>query len=356
MRVDAHKVQFRFTDSVEHTVGVKAGERVLDAALQQGVPILHQCRSGSCGSCVGRLVEGDAQMCSTVAASLLKSEQKEGFRLTCVCDVHSDSVFEFDYASTAGEVIPEKVSVFIDAIDWLARDVVNLKLELAEGDWMDFQPGQFVQIRVPGSQEYRRYSMASSPQELPRMELLVRVLEQGVMSDYLRDRAKIDDQLEIEGPFGSFFWRENLKSPHVFIAGGTGLAPMMSMLDVIRQKSGIKPGLLLSFGCQDESSLFHGDELELRELWMPTLQTRISLDRGDRTKGIEVGNPVQAIGPDDVCTNTVAYLCGPPRMIQAAHEHLESLGVKPENIHAEQFVATETLPLFGAIDDNKGEK
>ena len=353
MRVDAHKVQFRFTDSVEHTVSVEAGERVLDAALKQGVPVLHQCRSGSCGSCVGRLIEGDAQMCSTVAASLLKSEQKEGFRLTCICDVHSDSVFEFDYASSAGEVQPEKVSVFIDAIDWVAQDVVRLKLELAEGDWMDFQPGQFVQIRVPGTQECRRYSMASSPQELPRMELLVRVLDQGVMSDYLRDRAKIDDELEIEGPFGSFFWREDLKSPHVFIAGGTGLAPMMSMLDVIRQKSGIKPGLLLSFGCQAESSLFHGEELELRELWMPTLENRISLDRGDQETMIRIGNPVEAVGPGDVCTDTVAYLCGPPRMIQAAHQHLESLGVKPENIYAEQFVATETSSLVGGIDNNK---
>ena len=188
------------------------------------------------------------------------------------------------------------------------------------------------------------------------MEFLVRVLDQGAMSDYLRDRAKVDDELEIEGPFGSFFWREDLKSPHVFIAGGTGLAPMMSMLDVIRQKSGTKPGLLLSFGCQDESSLFHGDELELRELWMPTLRTRISLDRGERTNMMRVGNPVAAIGPDDVCTDTVAYLCGPPRMIQAAHEHLESLGVKPENIYAEQFVATETPSLLGGVDNNKGGK
>lgn len=340
MSVDTYEVVFNFSDAVQHTVSVPFGKSVLDAALEQGVPILNQCHSGSCGSCVGRLTTGAASMRSNVAASLLKNEQEEGFRLTCVSDVSSDCVFEFDYESTAGEVRPEKASVFIDTIDWVAEDVVRLKLELAEGDWMDFQPGQFVQVRVPGSEEYRRYSMASAPEELPHIELLIRVLEQGAMSDYLRKYAQVDDELEVEGPYGSFFWRENLKSPHVFIAGGTGLAPMMSMLDVIRQKSGKKPDLLLSFGCQDPSSIFHSEELELREFWMPTFQSRISLDRGEPMAGIRVGNPVEAVKAEDVGADTVAYLCGPPRMIEAAHKHLEGLGVKAENIHAEQFVAS----------------
>tara|TARA_R110002110_G_scaffold205066_7_gene417346 strand:- start:503236 stop:504078 length:843 start_codon:yes stop_codon:yes gene_type:complete len=280
-------------------------------------------------------------MRSKVAASLLKSEQEEGLRLTCACDATTDCVIELDYESSAGEVRPEKASVFINSIDWVAKDVVRLRLELADGHWMNFEPGQFVQIQVPGTQEYRRYSMATAPEELPQMELLIRVLENGAMSDYIRGRAQIDDVLEIEGPYGSFFWRKDLKSPHVFIAGGTGLAPMMSMLDVIRSKNGTKPDLLLSFGCQDQSSLFHGEDLELREFWMPTLRTRISVDRGEQVAGTRLGNPVDAVVPEDITPDTVAYLCGPPRMIEAAHQHLEELGVKAENIHAEQFVASE---------------
>ena len=340
MSVVTHEVVFKFSDAVERRVLVEPGGSVLDAALEHGVPILHQCRSGTCGSCVGRLAKGEAAMRSNVAASLLKSEQEEGLRLTCVCEATSDCVLEFDYASSAGEVRPEKANVFINAIEWVAEDVVRLKLELADGEWMDFQPGQFVQIQVPGTREYRRYSMSTAPEELPRMELLIRVLEQGVMSDYLREQAQVDDVLEIEGPYGSFFWREDLQAPHVFIAGGTGLAPMMSMLDVIRQRSGRKPDLLLSFGCQDPSALFHGEDLELREFWMPTLETRISIDRGEQVAGTRLGNPVDAVGFEDINADTVAYLCGPPRMIEAAHQHLEGLGVKAENIHAEQFVAS----------------
>ena len=341
MTVDSYEVVCKFSDDVERRLLVPPGTSILGAALEQGISILHQCRSGSCGSCVGRLISGEATMRSTVAAALLESERKAGLRLTCVCEATSDCTFEFDYPSDAGDVQVAQAAAFVDAIDWVADDVVKLELELAEGDWMAFKPGQFLSLRVPGTDAYRRYSFASTPQALPRIELLIRVLDEGLMSDYLRHDAKIDDVLEIAGPYGSFFWREDLKSPQIFIAGGTGLAPMMSILDVIRQKNGKKPDFLLSFGCRDPQSLFYVEELELREFWMPTLEKRIFIDCGEPPAGVNKGNPVEVIGRDDVCSNTVAYLCGPPPMIDAAHKHLESLGIKLENIHAELFIASE---------------
>ena len=126
------------------------------------------------------------------------------------------------------------------------------------------------------------------------------------------------------------------------VAGGTGLAPMMSMLDHIRAQSGIKPPILLSFGCKDAGSLFHRDELDLRALWMPTLDLRVSVDDGpDDDPTLRIGNPVTAVRPEDIDNETVAYLCGPPTMIEAAHSHLINLGVRADRIYAEQFVAME---------------
>lgn len=335
-------VRFRYSDGSTAEVGVAAGQAILDAALAANIPLIHQCKSGTCGSCVAHLSDGQCEAEAGTISALLHSEHEAGFRLTCISSANTDCVLDLDYARSFGEVKPQRVNSFIDGIDWIASNVVRLRLELADGDDLSFRPGQFVQVKVPGTTEQRSYSMASAPDQLPRLEFLIRVLPDGVMSNYLRDRAAIDDVLELRGPYGSFYWREKVSAPHILVAGGTGLAPMMSIMDAIRKAPGRKPPILLTFGCPDSDSLFHCDELDARRFWMPYLQTRISVDRGGHDDAIIVGNPVSSLSPDDVGgPDTVAYLCGPPRMIEAAHERLTALGVKPSNIYAEQFVPSQ---------------
>src|SRR5215472_15008144 len=177
---------------------------VLECAIAQNLPILYQCKSGSCGTCIAHLLEGDAPMREDRATSLLPSEKAQGRRLLCSTYARSACTFALDYASDVGSVLAQKVHVFIDKIESLATDVVRLNLELAEGCWLDFKPGQFIQVTVPGTGKTRRYSMASPPGDLPRIELLIRLLPNGLMSTYLSERAAIHDVLEIAGPFGSF--------------------------------------------------------------------------------------------------------------------------------------------------------
>ena len=338
------RATFVFADGVAREALLPPDLSVLEGAIAQNVPILYQCKSGSCGTCVARLTEGDAPMREDRAASLLPSEKAQGRRLLCSTSVRSACTFALDYPSDVGTVQARNVHAFIDKIEFLAADVVRLELELAEGCWLNFKPGQFIQVKVPGTGKVRRYSMASPPGDLPRIELLIRLLPDGVMSTYLKERAAVDDVLEIEGPFGSFLLREKVRAPHVMIAGGTGLAPMMSMLDVLRATPGSKPQVILSFGCATREGLFFGDEIERRQFWLPSLQARISIDRGEPSATVRIGNPVQAIAADDVGNpDTVAYLCGPPGMIAAAHAHLCRLGVAPQNIFTEQFVASEAM-------------
>ena len=334
-------VTLRFADGIERAIAVAPGAFVLDAALTADVPILNQCRSGSCTSCLARLVDGEAVMASAAGSALTRSEREEGLRLLCLTEVRADCRFALDYDSTAGRARPVRVRAFVDAIERIAPDVVRLRLELADGDWMDFRPGQFVQFHVPGGEAVRSYSMASAPDELPAIELLVRLLPYGAMSDWLRTSAAVDDVVELEGPFGSFFLRDKVRAPHLMIAGGTGLAPMMAMIDSLRKRPGHKPPVMLSFGCSRPEGLFHLDALDLRRLWLPSLDLRVSVEDGQGGDGVRRGNPVQAIGAADVSdAGAVAYLCGPPAMIHAARSHLEGLGVRPENIFAEQFVAS----------------
>lgn len=335
------EVTIAFSDGVERKLVVKPGQSVLDAAIAADIPVLHQCTSGSCATCVARLETGQADMLAGTSSSLLRSEQNEGLRLLCVTEAKSACRFSLAYDSKAGAGHPTTVKCFVNAVERIASDVMRLELELAEGFWLDFRPGQFVQVKVPGTEELRSYSMATTPKDLPRLELMIRLLPGGTMSEWLLNRAAPDQVLEVTGPYGSFFLKEKVRAPHVMIAGGTGLAPMLSMVDALRATPGNKPPVILSFGCQTPEALFALEELELRRQWLPRLDTRISVDRGAPAEGIRLGNPVEAITvADGLTSDSIAYLCGPPAMINAARDHLEALGLLKENIFSEQFTAS----------------
>ena len=330
-------VTLKFRDGQETSVAVQPGESVLDAALAAGAPVLHQCRSGSCSSCTAHRVEGQAGLRAGASSTLLKSEFDAGERLLCVTEPETDCTFSLNYESAVGSTQAVKAHAFVDSIEKIAPNAVRVSLELAEGSWLDFRPGQFIQVRVPGTDVTRSYSPSSTAADLPKIELLVRLLEDGVMSSWLENRAQPDDVIEIEGPFGNFYLREKVPAPHIMVAGGTGLAPIMSMIDTIRRKSGRKPSVLLSFGCATPEQLFCLDDIDLRKHWLPQLDARISVDHNP-TGDFLRGNPVDALSADDVThPDTVAYLCGPPRMIEAATLRLTELGLRPENIYAEQF-------------------
>ena len=338
-----HSVTVKFSDGVEKLLRVAENQLILSAAKDQGVALVHQCLTGSCGTCVSKVESGDVRMSTGRGTCLLPSEAAEGYRLTCTSFVDSDAVLTVDYPSTIlDEPGPATYPATVTAMEWVADNVVKLDLTLTDADDFTFRSGQFVRVQVPGTEEWRSYSMASTVTDLPKVVLLLRVLDDGVMSNYLSHRCTIGDVVNVEGPFGVFYLRES-KAQHILVAGGTGLAPMLGMLEDIRALSGRKPKTLLSFGCATEANLFLLDELEVRRAWMPNLKTKVSVaaPQGDY-KGL-IGNPVEVITAADITdAEAVAYLCGPPKMIEAARAHLEALGLKPENIHAEHFSASAT--------------
>ena len=336
-------VVVRFADGVEKTIQVGENQTILDAAKEQGVRLVHQCLTGSCGTCIAKVEAGSVRMSTGRGTCLLPSEAAEGYRLTCTSFADSDAVIAMDYPSTIlDEPEAKRYTAQVLAMSWVANNVVKLELALPGDHDFIFRSGQFVRVKVPGTEEWRSYSMASTTADLPTVVLLLRVLDDGVMSNYLRSRCAVGDAIEMEGPFGVFYLRE-AKVQHILVAGGTGLAPMLGMLEDIRTQTGRKPKTLLSFGCATEANCFLLDELEVRQAWMPNLKVKVSVaSPGSEYRGL-VGNPVEVIGATDVTDpEAVAYLCGPPAMIEAARAHLEKLGVKPENIHAEHFSASAT--------------
>lgn len=336
----AHRVVLLFEDGVEREIAVAPGEFVLDAALREGVPLVHQCRSGSCSTCVARLVSGEVAMAPGRATSLLALEAAEGKRLLCSSRALADSVVLLHYpASLIYQNEPRIHAAAVASLEWPAANVAKLTLELPGDSGFDFSPGQYARIRTPGG-EWRSYSMATTPRDLPAMNFLVRIIPGGMMSEYLRARCRPGDRLEIDGPMGAFILHPS-RAPHIFIAGGSGLAPILAIIDQIRHRGGRRPPMLLSFGCAREREFFYRDEIELRRWWMPELRVILSADDAADTPGLIRGTPVSALGGEQIDDpETVAYLCGPPPMIEAARRRLADKGVKPDHIHAEQFVAS----------------
>ena len=341
----ACRVHLRFEDGAARDIDVAPGELILDAALRQDVPLIHQCRSGSCGTCVARLVDGTVELLRDRALSLMPYEIAEGRRLTCSAYVLSDSTLALDYPGAlifGGDPreAPRRSALAstVRAIEWPVESIARLVLELNRDSEFSFHSGQYVRLRIPGTDQWRSYSMATTARELPAMEFFVRIIVGGAMSEYLRAQARPGDTIEIEGPLGAFVLRPSA-APHIFVAGGTGLAPILSIIDAIRRQPGRRPPLLLCFGSGSEATLFARDELELRQWWMPSLEVRLSAGRIDNpSSGIFKGTPVDALREGDARDPaSAAYVCGPPGMIEAARRRLAAIGVAPERIYVEQF-------------------
>ena len=228
----------------------------------------------------------------------------------------------------------------IGALDWVSRSVIRLDLTLGRESEFTFAAGQYVRIRVPGTDQWRSYSMATPPKDLPRLSFLIRHLEGGAMSQWLAAGVAPDIEVEIEGPLGSFGLVGD-DGPILMLAGGTGLAPLIAMLDALRERPGPSPEIVLGFGCNTAEDAFWLDELELREFWMPSLGLRTAVMAGpDAETGSDgrIGDAVSLIDPADLeKPGLTAYLCGPPGMIEAARNRLIEGGMPAERIHAEQF-------------------
>jgi ferredoxin-NADP reductase len=179
--------------------------------------------------------------------------------------------------------------------------------------------------------------MCSTVEQLPTMRFLIRLLADGAMSTYLERDCAIDDELEIEGPHGAFKLQQP-EGPVVLIAGGTGLAPILSILDTLAEIRWRAHPIYLHFGVNRLEELFYLDELAARLEWMPNLNLRVTLMEphsdwqgalGYATDGV----PEEALGPD-----TEAFLCGPPPMVDAAVALLKARGISPAQIHFESFI------------------
>jgi benzoate/toluate 1,2-dioxygenase reductase subunit len=229
------------------------------------------------------------------------------------------------------------LTALLQSIERVSESVVRLALQLASRDRLNFLPGQYINIAVPNSTATRAYSFGNEPNS-EELIFYVRLIEGGVMGEYLLRRAQPGDRLRLQGPVGRFFLRDATR-PMLMIAGGTGLAPMLSMLRQLAAGGERPPRMLLVYGANRPSDLFGLDELARLKGKLGCLVTVVCVAAGESDWTGPIGLVSDVAAAQDMDFGSVdVYLCGPPPMIEHAQTLLIARGARRERLFAERFL------------------
>lgn len=325
------RATLHFQDGAALALAVAEGQTLVEAAMAADAPLRSDCLEGRCGACIGRCTQGAAIHQPMDQPIVTPDEAAAGIYPTCMTRIAADASFALDYPleprpSESGRHRGELV-----AIERVAHTVSRLTIRIENPDAFRFQPGQYLRLRPPGLRVARAYSIASSPEALPLIELLIRHVPGGQVSGWLESAAAVPGAaMTLQGPLGGFALDDRAERA-VFVAGGTGLAPALAM---IRAHRGRMP-MLLCFGCTRPEELFLDNELMRLAADTPDLEVRIALMEG-AGGAIRAGTAV-ALLAGDATRGSSYHLCGPPGMVDAARAVLRAEGVSPERIRAERF-------------------
>jgi CDP-4-dehydro-6-deoxyglucose reductase len=328
------------------TFQVERDESVLAAAIQAGIGLPYGCKDGACGSCKCKLIEGRVLHGAHQTKALSPQEEDAGYILTCCAHPQSDLVIEARQVVGAGDFPVVKMPTRVTRLTRLAPDVMQLRLQLPANNSFGFKAGQYVEFILKDGQR-RSYSMANAPHEVQAagpegMELHIRHMPGGLFTDQVFGTLKEKDILRLEGPFGTFFLREDSTRPIVLLASGTGLAPLKAMIAHMRHIGHTRPTALY-WGCRSRIDLYLHDWALQQEAELPWLRyvPVLSEPRPDDAWRGRLGLVHQAVLTDlpDLSGHEV-YACGAPVMVQAARDDFTRLaGLPDEHFHADAFTS-----------------
>lgn len=339
-----HKVRFQ---PVNIEIDVDEDETVLNAAFRQGVSLTHGCREGQCGACKSFLLDGDMEMAKYSTFALPEYESEEGYVLLCRCHAYSDlevELINYDEDIIRLGIPIETFQTTIEAIEPLTHDIRRLVLKLNEPERkLKFTAGQYVSIHIPDSDEERAFSMANTPRTTDRLEFMIKIFPGGLFSGLLDGGFTVGQRLEVTGPYGVFMLREKYETDIICIGGGSGMAPLWSLLNDMAER-GIKRKATYFYGARTRKDLFYLDRLQQLEQQLPDFRFIPALSMAteeDAWEG-ETGLITEVLDRhiEEGQTKTQAYLCGPPPMIDAAIPVLVRKGISEDRIFFDKFTPT----------------
>jgi CDP-4-dehydro-6-deoxyglucose reductase len=323
---------------------VARDEPILAAAIRQGVGLPYGCRDGACGSCKSKLLEGRVLHGAHQSKALSAEEEAAGFILTCCATPQTDCVVQARSVPGLGEFPVLKLPSRVMALEKLAPDVMLLRLQLPANQNLQFKAGQYVEfILRDGSR--RSYSMANAPHALgtpPSIELHIRHMPGGKFTDHVFGAMKEKDILRMEGPFGSFFLREDSDKPIVLLASGTGFAPIKALIQHLQFK-GINRPVTLYWGARRKVDLYQHDwclqaAAEMPQLsYVPVLSEAAPEDAWTGRTGF-VHQAVMADFPS--LASHQVYACGAPVVVESAQRDFTAqCGLPADEFFADSFTS-----------------
>jgi len=328
---------------------VTQDETVLEAALRQGINLPYGCKNGACGSCKGKVLEGQITHGQHSENALSRTDETAGGILFCCSHPQSDLLIEAREVQGAGDIAIRKVPCRVNTISKPSNDVAILKLQLPAAERFQFLAGQYLEFLLKDGQR-RAYSIANAPEQEGPLELHIRHLPGGLFTDFVfgavSPALKEKDILRFEGPLGSFFLREDSKKPIIFLAAGTGFAPIKSIIEQMQTKKIERP-IELYWGGRRPSDLYLSDLCKTWEQEIPNFKyiPVISDDlREDAWRG-RTGFVHQAVIDDHPSLKDFqVYACGAPVMVNAAREDFSSKCHLPEEeFFADSFTSAADL-------------
>ncbi len=323
---------------------VDRDEPILSAAIRDGVGLPYGCRDGACGSCKSRLLEGRVIHGAHQSKALSAEEEAAGWILTCQAAPQTDVVVEARTVPGAGEFAVRKMPSRVTRIDKPAPDVIVLQMQLPANDRLQYHAGQYVEfILRDGSR--RSYSIANAPHtqvDKPGIELHLRHLPGGKFTDHVFTAMKERDILRMEGPFGSFFLREDSDKPMILLASGTGFAPIKAIIEHL-QFTNSERRAVLYWGCRSKADLYMHDWAVQAGAALANLQyiPVLSEARPEDAWTGRTGLVHEAVMHDHPSLmNHQVYACGAPIMVESAQrDFVMRCGLPDDEFYADAFTS-----------------
>ena len=337
---EKHRVRF---EPVGIEIDVAEDQTILRAAAEQGVMLMHGCKEGQCAACKSFILDGDDVEHDRYSTFALPDyEKEEGFTLLCRAHAYEDLTIEllnYDEEMIQSGLPIQEATVEVVSNERVTHDLRHLVVRLAEE--LKFFPGQYLDFAVPGTEETRSFSMANTSARDGFLEFVIKVYPDGLFSRFLDARVAVGDRLRVTGPFGVFTLRDNPGAGLVFVGGGAGMAPILSLLRSMAER-GLDRKATFYYGARRRRDLCFEAELRELEAKLPGFRYVPALSEpGDDDWTGETGfvtDVLRRAGAD--LTGADAYVCGPPPMVEAALELLPALGVDGKRVFYDKFTTT----------------
>lgn len=319
------------------TFTVNAGETVLTAALRQGVMLPYSCKNGTCGSCKGRLETGDVHYPFHPPLALTREDIAAGAALLCQAEPTEDLVIHAREIEAVRDIQVRKMPVRVTEKTLMAPDVMRLKIKLPAAQRLQFLAGQYVEVLLPEGKR-RAFSIASPPQMEDEIELHIRHVEGGDFTGWVFDELKERDILRIEGPLGNFFIRhDTTERPMILMGGGTGFAPLKSMVEDLLLHNDQRP-LHLFWGVRSQAELYMYEQARQWAGQNDHIQFSTALSEpGDDQDSFHGFVHEAVLQQYEDLSGFDIYMSGPPAMIDAGRAAFLENGAEKRRIFFDSF-------------------